>query len=151
MKKLGVLFIFVFIFSGCNWLQAPAEDPIIVDDPVLEEDVMEEDVMEEVEDVVEDASANSESKEIILAKCLKENGAKLYAAEWCGHCKKQKAAFGDGLEYLDFTECAEGDDWAQDCKDADITSVPTWIFADGTRQSGNTALDKLASLSGCTY
>lgn len=152
MKKLAIISIIsVFLLVGCNWFQALESterrygvsvpdviDEVLVDDPV-------------VEDVPEDVAADLESKEIALAKCLTENGAKLYTAEWCGHCQNQKEAFGDGLEYLDNTECAETDEWAQDCKDADISSVPTWVFADGTRQAGNTALDKLASLAGCTY
>lgn len=138
MKKLIIIsLIAVFLFAGCNWFQAPAENPV-AEDPI-------------VEDVPEEIAADSESKEVTLAKCLTEKGVKFYAAEWCGHCKKQKAAFKDGLEYLDFQECAEGEEWAQECKDADITAVPTWIFADGERKSGNTPLTTLAELAECEY
>jgi len=147
MKKLAILFLFVFIFAGCDWFQE-SMDPSL-GDPMADEVVVEEEP--EVEDTPEEAAADSDSKEVVLAKCLTENGAKLYTAKWCGHCQNQKKAFADGLEYLDHIECAEGDGWAQECKDADVTSVPTWIFADGTKKTGNTALDKLASLSGCEY
>ncbi|MFC1599879.1 thioredoxin domain-containing protein [Patescibacteria group bacterium] len=156
MKKLAIISIIsVFLLVGCNWFQAPAElpsgeDSVVTEDPVVEDPIIDVDVPE-VEDTPEDAAADSESKEVVLAKCLTENGAKLYTASWCGHCKNQKAAFADGLEYLDHTECADGDGWAQACKDADVTSVPTWIFADGTVQEGNTALAKLAGLAGCEY
>ncbi len=149
MKKLAIISIIsMFLLVGCNWFQAPVDEEVVVEDPIVEEVAVEDPIVEEV---AEDATADSESKEIILAKCLTENGAKLYTAEWCGHCQRQKEAFEDGLEYIDHVECADGDGWAQECKDADITAVPVWVFADGTRQAGNTDLDKLASLSGCTY
>lgn len=161
MKKLAIISIIsMFLLVGCNWFQAPVapivDDPIVedsevVEEPILEDPIVEEPILEEDSIIEEEAAADSESKEIILAKCLTENGAKLYTAEWCGHCQNQKEAFADGLEYLDHIECAEGDGWAQECKDADISSVPAWVFADGTRQAGNTPLDKLASLAGCTY
>jgi len=97
------------------------------------------------------AEASSESAEIVLAKCMTDSGAKLFTAKWCGHCKSQKAAFGDGLEYLNDTECAEGDGWAQACDEANVKAVPTWIFGDGTVKTGNTPLAKLAELTGCEY
>lgn len=92
-----------------------------------------------------------ESKEVTLAKCLTAQGAKLYTASWCGHCNKQKEAFEDGLEYLDNVKCAAEGDWAQECEDAGIEAVPTWVFADGNNKAGNTPLTTLAELSGCTY
>jgi len=121
-----------------------------------------EDAMEEVKDAVEEAAdsmttpAEEEnedglSAEALLAKCLTEKGAKLYTASWCGHCKNQKAAFGDGLEYLDNTECAADNGWAEECSLAGVKAVPTWIFSDGEQKTGNTPLPTLADLSGCTY
>lgn len=149
MKKLAIiLLISIFFLVGCDWFQAPAADPVNEPDPTEEPTAVEEPA--EVEEPVE-AAADSEEKEIALAKCLTESGAKLYTASWCGHCKAQKEAFGDGLEYLDNTECAEGEGWAQACEDADITSVPTWVFADGTIKKGNTPLADLAELAGCEY
>lgn len=32
-----------------------------------------------------------------FAKCLTEKGAKMYGTSWCGHCKNQKALFGDSF------------------------------------------------------
>jgi len=93
----------------------------------------------------------SASAEVILAQCLTANGVKLYTASWCGHCKNQKAAFGDGLQYLTNVECAVNDGWAQECKDAGVESVPTWVFADGYKKSGNTPLATLAELGDCVY
>jgi hypothetical protein len=91
------------------------------------------------------------SAEVVLAQCLTANGAKLYTASWCGHCQNQKAAFLDGVEYIDHTECAVDDGWAKECKDAEIESVPTWVFADGTTKSGNTPLADLADRADCIY
>ena len=54
-----------------------------------------------VVDVVEEGVVeNSEDREVVLAKCLTRNGVKLYAAEWCSHCKKQKEAFMKQRRYL---------------------------------------------------
>lgn len=111
-----------------------------------------EEVAEQEPVVVEEAVSDaSESPEVTLAKCLTASGAHLYTASWCGHCANQKAAFGDGLEYLNNTDCAAFGGWAEECTDAGVSAVPTWIFADGTTQQGNTPLEKLAELGGCTY
>lgn len=158
MKKLSiVLLIAIFVFAGCNWFEVQGSversygvsapdliDEVLVDDPELDEPA-------DTVDTEDEASASSESKEVVLAKCLTEQGVKLYTASWCGHCKVQKELFADGLEYLDNTECAEGDGWAQACDDANITSVPTWVLADGTIQKGTTQLADLAEMAGCTY
>jgi hypothetical protein len=154
MKKLLPLLVLgLLIFSGCSWFQQPAaeeETTVVEEEPAMEEEpaVIEEPIVEEEPTTAE---ASSESPEVVLAKCITESGAKLYTAVWCGHCKNQKAAFGDGLEYLDNTECAVGDGWAQECTDAGVKAVPTWIFGDGTSKSGNTPLATLADLTGCTY
>lgn len=172
MKKLlPLLVVGLVVLSGCSWLQQAApedtseaisdeeiqsiKDTIEENEAVNDEDsLMEDDSVEndevENDDVVE-AAADSDSPEVALAKCITESGAKLYTASWCGHCKNQKEAFGDALEFLDNTECAEGDGWAQACTDAGVKAVPTWIFGDGTSKSGNTPLATLAELTGCEY
>jgi len=175
MKKLiALLIVGLVVFSGCDlFKQAPADTEPEADNTVVEETTDKPEVTEEdpvVEDPVvnepppvitppvvektptEPAAAESkESAEVLLAKCLTASGAKLYAASWCGHCQKQKAAFADGLEYLDNTECAVDDGWAQACKDADVSAVPTWILSDGTVKTGNTPLATLAELTSCEY
>lgn len=144
---------------------APPLAPVVTPKPVVlapEPEPVHESSEEYIEEIVVEGSKVvinldppaedlDEVKEITLAKCLTENGAKLYTASWCGHCNDQKEAFGEGLEYLNNTECAVDDGWADVCTEAEIKGVPTWIFGDGTRQSGNTSLVKLASLGGCTY
>jgi len=102
---------------------------------------------------VEDEAANKEddSAKIALAKCLNDKGVKLYTAKWCGHCQKQKKEFGQGVEYLNNTDCAKDGGWSDVCKDANITAVPTWVYADGTVKTGETALEALAKANGCTY
>ncbi|MBU1446237.1 thioredoxin [Patescibacteria group bacterium] len=126
--------------------------------PIVPEIVTPEVVVPEIKPIVpvepvdvDGMAVPAASAEVILAQCMTANGAKLYTASWCGHCQNQKAAFADGLQYLDNTECAVADGWAEECKTAGVEAVPTWIFADGTKQSGNTPLAELASKTGCIY
>jgi len=92
-----------------------------------------------------------ESPEVLLAKCLTEKGTKLFTASTCPHCKRQKALFNEGETFLPDTECAGPDGWAKVCTDAAISAVPTWIFANGEKLTGQTPLVTLAEKSGCTY
>lgn len=92
------------------------------------------------------SSEKSGGSEKSLAKCLRDSGAKFYGASWCGHCKAQKAMFGDDAKYLPYIEC---NDRKQECADAKITGYPTWVFADGKRQSGEIPLAQLKQMAGC--
>ena len=139
LRFAGLIMIFgLFVFAGCNnqesatTHEASAKEKLVVQ-------------------AEEETKVPTKEDKIALAKCLNENGVKLYTASWCGHCKKQKEAFGEGLAYLNNTECAEGDGWAQACTDAGVKAVPTWIYADGTVKTGNTPLATLAKANGCTY
>lgn len=140
MKKFIPLFVLASMF-----LIACTPQVVVDDNTIVKDDVMAD------EDADSDVEESGGTKEIALAKCLTEKGAKLFTASWCGHCTAQKEAFGAGLEFLDNTECAEDKGWAQVCEDAGIESVPTWVFGNGTKQSGNTDLAKLAKLGGCEY
>ncbi|MFH1133745.1 MAG: hypothetical protein V1735_04590 [Nanoarchaeota archaeon] len=84
-----------------------------------------------------------------FAKCLTEKGAKMYGAYWCGHCQNQKTAFGESWQYVTYIECGRGENPA--CDDAGIEGYPTWIFADGSRQSGELTFPQLAAKTGCAY
>lgn len=86
-----------------------------------------------------------------LAKCLTEKGAKFYGASWCQYCKNQKKMFGEAVQYLPYVECSTEDGKGQlsVCKDNNITSYPTWVFADGSRESGEVPLQKLAEKTRC--
>lgn len=86
-----------------------------------------------------------------LAQCLKEKGATFYGAFWCPHCQATKGLFGSAASELPYVECStpDGKDQLQVCKDKEITNYPTWIFADGTRMTGELTAAQLAAKSGC--
>lgn len=86
-----------------------------------------------------------------FASCLKEKGVKFYGAFWCPHCQKQKALFGSSEKMLPYIECSTADGKGQldICKEKNITSYPTWVFADESSQSGELSLEQLSEKSGC--
>ena len=86
-----------------------------------------------------------------LATCLGEAGAKFYGAFWCPHCNNQKKAFGKSVELLPYIECStpDGNGQTQVCIDNQIQSYPTWIFADGTRLTGEQTPQALAEKTSC--
>lgn len=86
-----------------------------------------------------------------FAKCLKEKGVVFYGAFWCSHCQNQKKAFGTSFQFVNSVECStpDGKGQVQACVDKDIQGYPTWIFADGSRQSGEVPFATLASKTGC--
>lgn len=93
----------------------------------------------------------TDSEKVELAQCLTDSGAKMYGAIWCSHCNNQKKAFGSAFAYVDYVECDAGTDLegAKACIAADIKGYPTWVFGDGSRQSGEIPLPELAELAGC--
>lgn len=164
LRIFSIAFCFVFIFSACNQPVQVAEEDVTqsdhqeqqeVEEPVAEpEPELEPEPEPESEPVAEPEPEDetvAQSPEVALAQCLTEKGATLYTASWCGHCQTQKAEFGEGLEYLDSVECAAFGGWSQECKDAGVEAVPTWIFGDGTEKLGNTPLETLAALNNCDY
>ena len=86
-----------------------------------------------------------------FAQCLKDKGAIFYGAFWCPHCKAQKAMFGKSVSKLPYVECSnpDGQSQTQICIDKGITSYPTWVFADGSRLSGEIPLATLAEKTSC--
>lgn len=74
-----------------------------------------------------------------LAQCINDSGAKFYGAFWCPHCQAVKGMFGKSAKLLPYVECSQPDGKGQlpVCTDLNIEGYPTWIFADGTRTSGN--------------
>mgnify|MGYP005852537597 CR=1 FL=1 len=83
-----------------------------------------------------------------LAACLTENNAVMYGAYTCPHCRNQKAMFGDAVDEINYVECTQE---SKRCAEANIDSVPTWTFADGTRLLGEQSLEQLAQKAGCEY
>jgi len=86
-----------------------------------------------------------------FAKCLQKQGATFYGAFWCPHCKEQKAEFGKSAKYLPYVECSTADSNGQlpVCTNQKFESYPTWIFADGSKQTGKIELQDLADKTSC--
>lgn len=86
-----------------------------------------------------------------LAQCLADRGATFYGAFWCPHCTAQKEMFGNSAELLPYVECSTPDGQAQTavCAEANITTYPTWVLADGERLSGTQTLAGLAEATEC--
>ena len=81
-----------------------------------------------------------------FAKCLTDNGAVLYASEWCGHCKAQKEMFGDAMQYINHVECNID---ANKCQAAGIRGYPTWVV-NGKQYLGRQPFSALAQATGCS-
>lgn len=83
--------------------------------------------------------------------CLKEKGAEFYGAFWCPHCQNQKDLFGAAADNLPYIECstADGKSVLPVCVEKKIEGYPTWIFADGSRESGELSLARLAEKTSC--
>lgn len=81
-----------------------------------------------------------------FAKCLASKNITMYGAEWCSHCKDEKAGFGDSFKYVPYVECTIE---TQKCIDKGIDSYPTWIFPDGRKLVEKQGVEKLSEESGC--
>jgi thiol-disulfide isomerase/thioredoxin len=86
-----------------------------------------------------------------LATCIKDKGAIFYGAFWCPHCQNQKAMFGRSAKLLPYVECSTPDGQSQlpICNQAKVEGYPTWVFPDGTRESGEVSLERLAEVTSC--
>lgn len=87
-----------------------------------------------------------------FAQCINDSGATFYGAFWCPHCQNQKSLFGKSATLLPYVECSTADGQGQlaVCQEAGVEGYPTWEFADGSRLSGEVALQTLAEKTGCT-
>lgn len=83
--------------------------------------------------------------------CLEEKKAKFYGAFWCPHCQDQKGVFGISEKLLPYVECSTPDGSGQTdmCKEMQINTYPTWIFAGKDRLEGEQSLKQLAEKTGC--
>lgn len=86
-----------------------------------------------------------------FATCIKDSGTIFYGAFWCPHCQNQKALFGSSAKLLPYVECStpDGQNRLPICTDADVTGYPTWVYPDGTRESGEISLERLSEKSNC--
>jgi len=79
-----------------------------------------------------------------LAECIGKN-AVLYVNLGCGHCENQKDIFGENLKYIEVVDCFYNN---EECAEAEITAVPTWII-NGEKITGLQSIKKLKELTGC--
>ena len=65
-----------------------------------------------------------------FAKCLKNNGAKMYGSYTCSVCKKQRELFGPSFHHVGEIEChPRGENpQTQLCLEKDIKKTPTWTI-----------------------
>jgi thiol-disulfide isomerase/thioredoxin len=98
------------------------------------------------------ASASGAGTLAGFGRCLKSKGATFYGASWCPHCRAQREALGDAMDYVRYVECSvDGtQESTPECHKAKIDGYPTWTFADGSRESGEHSLAELAAKTGCT-
>lgn len=85
---------------------------------------------------------------VTLAQCLKEKDYTMYGTSRCGHCKSQKALFGDAFNYINYVDC---DAQKNTCLSEWIKGFPTWKDAQGNAYPWTQQLSVLASNSWCEY
>ena len=78
-----------------------------------------------LEKLAEISSCPLTSDKDTFAKCLTSKGLIMYGAEWCPHCKEEKALFGDSFKYVNYVECPQNTDL---CLAKGIRGYPTWII-----------------------
>jgi len=85
-----------------------------------------------------------------LAIHLADTGVKMYGAYWCPHCQEQKDLFGAAARRLPYIECsmgAQGSPQTAACREAGITTYPTWEIG-GKRYEEVISPLKLAEMTG---
>ena len=93
------------------------------------------------------ARRESSDQSIALAKKLTKEGAVMYGAFWCPHCKRQKELFGrEAWKYINYVECAPKGYGANPvvCLQKEVDGYPTWVFRDKTVLGGERELPVLA-------
>lgn len=86
-----------------------------------------------------------------LAKAIYDSGAKFYGADWCPHCTRQKAMFGEGYTELPFVEVTNPNHTLNSVgAEKNITQLPTWVFEDETRVEGVLEIEELLAYTGVT-
>ncbi|MBI5803096.1 hypothetical protein HY448_00190 [Candidatus Pacearchaeota archaeon] len=87
-----------------------------------------------------------------FAKCLTQNGVKMYGAYWCPHCNEQKEMFGNSWDYIEYVECSLPNAAGQTtiCNQAGISGYPTWELGNSTRLQGTQTFEMLSKLTGCS-
>ena len=79
-----------------------------------------------------------------FAQCLTKANVKMFGTSTCSHCLAQKKLFGESFKYVNYTDCIVAPTMC-----ANVASIPTWLFSDGTTLVGEQSLAKLAAKSKC--
>ncbi|MFO0885970.1 MAG: hypothetical protein U0894_17605 [Pirellulales bacterium] len=86
---------------------------------------------------------------VAFAKALAASGAKLYGADWNADTTTQRNTFEDGWRFLPFVEVTNADHTANSVATTNnITTYPTWVFANSTRLTGPQTLSAISAASG---
>ena len=91
-----------------------------------------------------------------FAKCVYDNGVRMYGQYTCSVCKKQRELFGLSFQYIQEIEChPRGENpQTQLCLEKDIQKTPTWTLEkDGQvvdKLAGFQTLEILSEFSGCS-
>ncbi len=86
---------------------------------------------------------------VAFAQALAAAGAKFYGAAWSADTAAQRQLFEDGGQLLPFVEVTNADRTPnQIAIDNNITTYPTWVFADGSRLEGVQTLQVLSERAG---
>ena len=98
-------------------------------------------------------SALQNSELTAFRECVQDSEATFYGAFWCSHCRDQKTLLGvkKESEMPFYVECStpDGNSQTVECIEKAIQSYPTWMFSDGSFQTGVMSLSELASKTGC--
>jgi hypothetical protein len=78
-----------------------------------------------LEILAQNSSCPFTGDKVALAKCLTEKGWTMYGADWCPHCKAQKADFGDAFQFVHYVECPDNEAL---CNAKGVIGYPTWIL-----------------------
>ncbi len=94
---------------------------------------------------------NKPGKYDALATCIKDSGTIFYGAWWCPHCQATKKLFGTSSKLLPYVECstADGKNQTPICIEKKIEGYPTWVFPDGSKQSGEMSIADIAARANC--
>jgi hypothetical protein len=76
-----------------------------------------------------------------FAKCLNDEGAIMYGANFCQYSHGQKGMFGNSFKYIDYQDYTE---------DPNVKVTPTWKINGAYYQNVQT-FDRLATLTGCNF
>jgi|688.fasta_scaffold00410_1 cyclophilin family peptidyl-prolyl cis-trans isomerase len=86
---------------------------------------------------------------VAFAKAIAATNTKFYGGAWCAFCTQQKNLFEDGGKYLPFVDVTNPDRTPNSIATTNnITTYPTWVFADGSRLEGVQTLATISQKTG---